>query len=124
MAVNCPCCRRPADLRPEALAFAIGATGLEARVLAAVWRGKGQPVHHAQIIRAMYDPDDEGPADRYLAFKVALCHLRKRLRGTSYSIENIHYDYGYRLVTSQDRQAGGSTFRAELATADAERRAA
>lgn len=122
MTVNCPCCRRPADLRPEALAFAIGATGLEARVLAAVWRGKGQPVHHTQIIRAMYDPDDEGPADRYLAFKVALCHLRKRLRGTGYAIENVHYDYGYRLVTSQDQQAGVSTFRAE--PIDAERWAA
>lgn len=113
MAVNCPCCRRPADLRPEVLAFAIGATGLEAHVLAAVWRGKGQPVHHAQIIRAMYDPNSEGPVDRYSGFKVTLCHLRKKLRGTGYAIKNVHYDCGYRLVNDQDRQEGDSVFRAE-----------
>lgn len=120
--ILCPCCRRSADLRPEALAFAIGATGLQSRILTAVWRGKGQPVHHDQIMRAMSNPDEDGPADTYLAFKVALCHLRKRLRGTGFRIENVHYGCGYRLV--RDRQKDDPTFRAEAVAADAEQRAA
>lgn len=68
-------------------------------------------MHHDQIMRAMFNPDEDGPADRYLAFKVALCHLRKRLRGTGFRIENAGYACGYRLV--RDRQTNAPTLRAE-----------
>jgi hypothetical protein len=49
----------------------------------------------------MYVDDPDGgpsPTRMYADFKVALCHLRKRLEGAGISIENVGYRQGYRLV--------------------------
>lgn len=117
----CPCCKQPArDPDAVAVGLAIGATRLECRLLEVVWRhGKDVPVSTAVIIEAMYR-DDELPDDPATGFKVTLCHLRKKLRGTGYAIENVHYGCGYRLVTDQDRQKDGSAFRTEPVTVGAE----
>lgn len=59
------------------------------------------PVSTQRIFDAMYaDDPDGGPtaAKMYGAFKYALCHLRKRLVGSGYRIENAGYCMGYRLV--------------------------
>jgi len=48
------------------------------------------------MIGAMYR-DGDMPSDPATGFKVTLCHLRKKLRGTGYKIENVAYAQGYRL---------------------------
>jgi len=95
--ISCPCCHRPShDPDVVAVGLAIGATRLERRLLEAVWRGKGAPVSTAVMIGAMYR-DGDMPSDPATGFKVTLCHLRKKLRGTGYKIENVAYAQGYRL---------------------------
>jgi hypothetical protein len=44
----------------------------------------------------------------YLAFKVALCHLREKLAGSGIGIENVGYRQGYRLVLGQKSEAKGN----------------
>ena len=95
--ILCPCCHKPArDPDVVAVGLAIGATRLERRLLEAVWRGKGAPVSTAVMIAAMYG-DDDMPSDPATGFKVTLCHLRKKLRGTGYVIENVGYAQGFSL---------------------------
>lgn len=95
--IVCACCHRPAhDPDADAVALAIGAAPLQRRLLEAVWRGKGAPVSTAVMIGAMYR-DGDMPSDPATGFKVTLCHLRKKLRGTGYKIENVAYAQGYRL---------------------------
>ncbi len=54
-----------------------------------------------RVFDVMYEDDpDGGPgqAKMYRAFKVALCHLRKKLKGSGIGIENVGYRAGYRLI--------------------------
>lgn len=99
--IKCPCCQSPVDVPSlEIVIDHYGLTPLEARVLGAIWRGKGMPVMAERVFDAMYADDPDGgpsPSKMYLAFKVALCHLRKKLRGSGISIENVGYRRGYRL---------------------------
>jgi len=79
-------------------------TPLEARILSAVWRGKGLPVQTERIFDAMYADDPDGgpsPTQMYRAFKVALCRLRDRLNGSGIGIANVGYRRGYRLVIGE-----------------------
>ncbi|MGY4333166.1 hypothetical protein ACVWWG_007583 [Bradyrhizobium sp. LB7.2] len=100
--IECPCCRQ--SVRVPSLAIVIDhykVTPLEARILGAIWKGKGHPVQTERIFDAMYADDPDGgpsPTRMYAAFKVALCHLRVRLRGSGISIENVGYRRGYRLI--------------------------
>ena len=48
------------------------------------------------MVGAMYR-DCDMPSDPATGFKVTLCHLRKKLRGTGYKIENVGYAQGYML---------------------------
>ncbi|WP_237370181.1 hypothetical protein [Rhizobium sp. SL42] len=76
-------------------------TPLEGKILAAIWKGRGMPVMTARVFDFMYaDDPDGGPEENraYLAFKVALCHLRKKLSGSGVGVENVGYRQGYRLV--------------------------
>jgi len=78
-----------------------GITPHEARILRAIWRGKGHPVKTERIFDAMYADDPDGgpsPTRMYLSFKVALCHMRKKLAGSGIAIETVGYRRGYRLV--------------------------
>lgn len=99
--IACPCCQR----RVEAPSLDIivdhyDIPPLQACILAAVWKGKGMPVPTERIFDAMYADDPDGgpsPTAMYRAFKVALCHLRKRLEGSGVTVENCGYRMGYRL---------------------------
>lgn len=106
--IPCPCCKRPVHAPSlEIIIDHCRVTPLEARILGAVWRGKGYPVQTRRIFDAMYADDANGgptPSRMYSAFKVSLCHLRKRLEGSGVSIENVGYGRGYRLViTGKER---------------------
>ena len=100
--IDCPCCGQP--VTAPSLPIIVDKykiRPLEARILASIWRGKGHAVQTERIFDAMYadDPDGGPPPQRmYAAFKVALCHLRKRLEGSGVGIENVGYRSGYRLV--------------------------
>jgi hypothetical protein len=98
----CPCCKQAVTLPTvELVVDHYRVTPLEARILGAVWRGKGMPVVTERIFDAMYADDPDGgptPARMYAAFKVALCHLREKLQGSGLGIENVGYRRGYRLV--------------------------
>lgn len=100
--VSCPCCRqRVASPTLEIIVDHYGLTPLEARVLGAVWRGKGMPVMTERVFDAMYIDDPDGgptPSKMYLAFKVALCHLRKKIEGSGVDVINVGYRRGYRLT--------------------------
>ncbi|WP_245309701.1 hypothetical protein [Rhizobium sp. R339] len=100
--MNCPCCKQPVTAPTlEIVVDRYGVTPLQARILGAVWRGKGMPVQTERIFDAMYVDDADGgpsPTRMYAAFKVALCHLRTRLEGSGIGIENVGYRQGYRLV--------------------------
>lgn len=100
--IPCPCCKQ--EVRVPTLEIVCDhykLTPLEARILGAIWRGKGLPVKTDRIFDAMYIDDPDGgphPNRMYSAFKVALCHLRDRLEGSGISVENAGYRMGYRLV--------------------------
>jgi len=98
----CPCCKQPVTIpAPEIVIDHYGITPMEGRIFAAVWKGKGLPVITERIFTAMYidDPDGGPSPDRmYLAFKVALCHLRQKLEGSGIGIATVGYRRGYRLV--------------------------
>lgn len=100
--IDCPCCKqRVAVPTLEIVIDRYKVTPLEARILGAVWRGKGMPVMTERIFDAMYSDDPDGgpsPTRMYAAFKVALCHLRARLAGSGISVQNVGYRAGYRLV--------------------------
>lgn len=104
--IQCPCCRQRVHVPDvEIIIDHYGVTAGEANVLRAVWRGKGLPVQAERIFDVMYADDPDGgpsPSRMYSAFKVALCHLRKKLKGSGVSIENAGYRRGYRLIMELD----------------------
>lgn len=108
--IPCPCCAQPVDA--PVLSVVIDHYRLppmEARILGAVWKGKGHPVQTERIFDAMYADDPDGgpaPSKMYLAFKVKLARMRKRLEGSGVGIENVGYRLGWRLVLG--RKAEGN----------------
>lgn len=108
----CPQCgNRVASPTPDIIAELVGLPPIQEAVLRAVWAGKGRPVQPEAIFTEMYSDDPEGgpgASKMYAAFKVALCHLREKLKGTGVSIENVGYRQGYRLIMKDARgQHGG-----------------
>ncbi|HEY5797641.1 MAG TPA: hypothetical protein VIU82_21775 [Bosea sp. (in: a-proteobacteria)] len=100
--ISCPCCRQAVAVPTlDIVVDHYKVTPLEARILGAVWKGKGHPVQTERIFDAMYADDPDGgpsPTRMYAAFKVSLCHLRARLKHSGISIENVGYRRGYRLT--------------------------
>ena len=100
--IECPCCRQSVSAPSLDIVISnYGVRPLEAKVLRAIWNGKGMPVQTERVFDAMYEDDpDGGPsyASMYSAFKVALCRLRGRLAGSGIGIETVGYRRGYRLV--------------------------
>ncbi|OJF91188.1 hypothetical protein AX761_22675 [Rhizobium sp. 58] len=103
--ITCPCCKQRVDAPSlEVIVDHYGLTPLQARILGATWRGKGMPVQTERIFDAMYVDDPDGGPEQtlmYKSFKVALCRLRMRLRGSGVSIRNEGYGRGYRLVIGE-----------------------
>lgn len=119
--IACPCCKQAVPVpSQEIVVDYYKLTPLEARILGAVWKGKGMPVQTERIFDAMYADDPDGgpsPGKMYLAFKVALCHLRVRLDGrdpneplkqvrqsSGITIENVGYRRGYRLAVNATKE--------------------
>lgn len=104
-AVTCPCCKRATSAPDlEIIIDHYRLPNMEACVLRAVWRGKGHPVMAERIFDLMYADDPDGgpsPGQMYSTFKVSLSRLRKRIRGSGVSIENVGYRRGYRLVIGE-----------------------
>ncbi len=100
--ISCPCCSTQLSVPTlDAVTAALNLQPLQARILRAIWNGKGHPVMPGKIFNVMYEDDpDGGPSDvlMYRAFKVGLCRLRKRLEGSGVSIVTAGYRCGYRLV--------------------------
>lgn len=100
--ISCPCCTQSVAVPSlEMVIFHYKITPLEARILGAIWKGKGMPVMAERIFDAMYyDDEDGGPSQSrmYAALKVLLSRLRGRLEGSGISIVNVGYRRGYRLV--------------------------
>lgn len=108
LAIPCPCCKQP--VRSPAVEIVVenfGISEFEARILAAIWRGKGRPVQTERIFDAMYaDDPDGGPSHTkmYQAFKFGLHRLRSRLNGSGVQIENVGYRRGFRLLLKENAQ--------------------
>lgn len=100
--IECPCCKQSVSAPPlDVVVARYKLTPMEERILSAVWRGKGRPVPTSRIFDKMFEDDpDGGPSQTkmYLAFKVSLCHLRKKLEGSGISVVNAGYGQGYQLV--------------------------
>jgi hypothetical protein len=100
--IDCPCCKQKVPVPTmEIVIDKYRVAPLEARVLEAVWRGRGLEVSQERIFGVMYaDDPDGGPATQkmYAALKGAIFNLRERLAGSGYSIESAGYRRGFRLV--------------------------
>jgi hypothetical protein len=98
----CPCCGHGVNVMAADLAVQVyGIPDQQARILRAVWSGKGAPVQMERVFSEMYadDPDGGPTQDKmYKAFKVALSHLRDRLEGSGIAVETVGYRQGYRLI--------------------------
>jgi DNA-binding response OmpR family regulator len=99
--IECPCCNQPVSTPTvDVVIDRFGITDREARILRAIWRGGGRPVKTERIYQAMYEDDPSGgpgPEKMYLSFKVALCHIRKKLLNSGISIVTVGYRKGYAI---------------------------
>jgi len=107
--IGCPCCGQTVHVPTlDMVIFNYGLSPLEGRILSALWRGKGMPVMPQRVFDVMYEDDPDGgpePSRMYAAFKVGLCHIRQKLRGSGISIVNVGYRQGYRLQISTKGEA-------------------
>ncbi len=96
--IACPCCRQ--SLAVPSLDIVVDhckLPPLQARILRAVWQGKGQPVQTEMIIAAM-DRGVDVKSHTYNDFKIALHHLRKRMKAVGIRLPNAGYALGYKIV--------------------------
>jgi DNA-binding response OmpR family regulator len=100
--ISCPCCNNP--IRSPSFELIVDHYEISpqsARVLEAVWKGKGVPVPSERILDHIWaDDPDGGPvgAKRYRYFQWSLHELRKRLEGSGLAVVNAGYGCGYQLV--------------------------
>lgn len=102
---KCPCCDQPVDV--PSVAMIVGEWGLsplQARILEAVWKGKGYPVSTEAIFNSMFrDDPDGGPTEgkAYISFKVALHYMRLLLDGSGIGIKTVGYRRGFSLTIGE-----------------------
>lgn len=100
--MRCPCCG--AEVEAPTLEMVIDKYDLpphQSAILAAAWKRKGHRVETSILVDAMYARDPDGGPEyeaAYRHFKVTLCLLRQRLKGSGVWIETVPYRRGYRLV--------------------------
>jgi hypothetical protein len=93
--IVCPCCSRP--VRAPTLDLVVDhlrVPPMQARIFGAIWKGKGRPVQVEMILAAM-DRGVDVKSHDYSDFKIALHHLRERLKPVGISIPNAGYAQGY-----------------------------
>jgi DNA-binding response OmpR family regulator len=91
----------------DVIVFTYDLSPFQARILEAVWRGRGLPVQAERIFDLMYADDADGgpePPKMYAAFKEALHRLRAKLEGSGIAVVNSGYRRGYRLVMGSARK--------------------
>lgn len=101
--IICPCCDRP--VRVSSLDIVIDhlrIPPLQARILGAIWKGKGHPVQTEMILAAV-DRGVDVKSHTYDDMKCSLSHLRSRLRAVGITIENVGYAQGYRIVLPEHK---------------------
>lgn len=95
--IPCPCCSQPVfEPTVDMVIEHLRVPPLQARILGAIWKGKGHPVPTEAIIAAMDRTERPRPHD-YEDFKIALHHLRKRLKSIGIAIRNTGYARGYHI---------------------------
>ena len=98
---GCPLCKQPiAAPSLDDVIVACRLNGFEAKILGAVWAGRGKPVQTEKIFDAMYLDDIDGgpsPHSMYAAFNKALGRLNSQLSDTGIAIISNRYRKGYRL---------------------------
>lgn len=104
-ALICPCCgQQPASPSLPVIIDTLSLSPSQACVLEMIWRGKGEAVQTERICEAMFRHNPNGMPEwekAYIAFKITLCHLRKRISGTGIRILNVGYGRGYRIEIDQ-----------------------
>lgn len=100
--IPCPCCGHAIKAPTlEQLIEHYQIAPQSARLLTAVWRGKGLPVSTERILDQMWadDPDGGPPEARmYRYFQWSLWDLRTKLDGSGVAVVNAGYRAGWRLV--------------------------
>ena len=103
--VDCPCCRQ--KVAAPSLEIVIDACKVSpqgAKILEAVWKGRGHPVPTKRILDKLWEHDpDGGPSEHRMSrnFQWSLSQLRTALKGSGWAIENVFYNCGYRLSVEQ-----------------------
>lgn len=83
----------------DLLTLALGLRPMQAAIVRAVLKGKGNSVPVPTILMEMYGEDsDQSPTRMYASFKEFLSKMRKPLLAAGLSIENCGYGAGYRAV--------------------------
>jgi hypothetical protein len=96
--IPCPCCKKTVPAPTvEMVVDHLRIAPLQAHVLRAVWKGKGHPVPAEAIIAAMDQAERTTKSHDYVDFKIALYHLRKRLKPVGIAIRNTGYARGYHI---------------------------
>jgi len=100
--IQCPCCSQPVAIpTAEILADVCCLTVLEAQILGAVWKGKGEPVPNARIIAAIYSDGRQQPVEwnrAYSAMKIGMHHVRKKIAPFGMAIVNASYNGGFYIA--------------------------
>jgi len=107
-AIPCPCCGHQIQAPSfEQIVHHYKIAPQAARLLDAVWKGRGLPVSTQRICEAIWRDDPNGgppEARMYRNFQWALHHLRECLEGSGVAVENAGYNLGYRLTMGVARK--------------------
>jgi len=98
---TCPCCRRNSDGIEKLIASdEARVTRMQARIIRALWKGRGFTVRNAKLIEAMYEEDcdaEPSPSAAYSRLRLNMTDLRQRLAGSNLELVDAGYRKGYRL---------------------------
>ena len=109
---GCPLCKQPiASPSLDDVIAACRLSGFEAKILSAVWAGRGMPVQTDRIFDVMYLDDINGgpsPNSMYAALNRALRSLNSQLGGTGVAVVSGRRHKGYRLSLGGNNHAACS----------------
>ena len=81
--IVCPCCKQPTSAPTlDVVILKCQLPRQQARILEAIWNGKGFPVSHSTIYAAMYYDDPNGEpsdAEMYRTMKTKISQMRVKL---------------------------------------------
>lgn len=106
---HCPCCRQQVTGPSLSVVIElIGPLTMEARVLAALWAGRGFPVSSEELFDAMYADDPNGglsTTQMYCQLRLAVCNLKIALPRSGMTVAKVKSrPGGYKLRIGQTVQ--------------------